>query len=652
MKLLLSFILIFYTLIGISQSVQTVLNEMKGIARQEQNRAQNAYNNQQNGRLTSGASSNFDVKQYKCDWKIDPAIKYIKGKVTTIFTTNSNSSNIIFDLANSLTVDSVLYKNIKTIFTQQANNTVTISFPLPINSNLLDSVTIYYKGVPDVTGASRCFEQSQHAGVPIIWTLSEPYGAKDWWPCKDGLTDKADSIEIVITCPDIYKNSSNGIIVSDVINNGKRTTTFKHKYPIASYLVAIACTNYTFASTTFTFDGITMPVETWAYPENANQFAAEQYGVNGALQQFSEYYGAYPFMKEKYAQTQFGRGGGMEHQTNSFVGNAQHLLQAHELGHQWFGDKSTCGSWKDIWVNEGFASFSHWLYFEKFYKPIYDNIIEEYHNEVTIDSTGSVYVQDTTNIGRIFSWRYTYVKGAYVLHMLRGMLGDAMFFQCVKNYSADAATKYGFAKTEDVQRVFEKTTGKNLKEFFNDWIYGQGWPMYNVQWYKNNNGFYNIKVNQKQSHPSVSFFEMPLRLKFKNATQDSTIIVDVQQNGQLFATKLNFIPDTVLIDADKWLLSKNNTQQKLQVPTINNLIQVSPNPSINNNWYITIKNPTSNNYVIKLYNSIGQLEYNNIWVTNGFDLKVPIKNDLLQSGIYTLKIMAEENKIFTQKLIK
>jgi aminopeptidase N len=651
MKFILSLFFTFYFTMANSQTFESVLNEMKSIAKNEQNRAQEAVDAQKNAKLMSGASNNFDVKHYKCEWQIDPAIKYIKGKVRTTFTTNSLVSNIIFDLTSTLTVDSVLYKNVKTVFIQNPNNTVTVNFPTTINNNILDSVTIYYKGIPDA-GNTGSFAQSAHAGVPIIWTLSEPYGAKDWWPCKDGLTDKADSIEIVVTCPDAYKNSSNGLIVSDVLNNGKRTTTFKHKFPIASYLVAIACTNYSVASTTFTFDGNTMPVETWAYPENASQFAAEQYGVNGALQQFSEYYGAYPFIKEKYAQTQFGRGGGMEHQTNSFVGNAQHVLQAHELAHQWFGDKTTCGSWKDIWVNEGFASFNHWLYFEKFYKPIYENIIQDNHNEVTMDSSGSVYVPDTNNIGRIFSWRYTYVKGSYVLHMLRGMLGDAIFFQCMKNYSADAATKYGFAKTEDVQRVFEVTSGKNLKEFFKDWIYGEGWPMYNVQWYKNNNGFYSIKVNQKQSHPSVSFFEMPLRLKFKNATQDSTIIVDVQQNGQLFATKLNFIPDTVLIDADKWLISKNNTQQKLQVPTISNLIQVSPNPSINNNWYVTIKNPTANNYAIKLYNSIGQLVYNNNWVTSGFDVKQPINNELLHSGMYTLYIMDGANKIFAQKLIK
>jgi aminopeptidase N len=651
MKFLLSILFTFSFLMANSQTFDSVLNEMKSIAKNEQNSAQNALNAQKNAKLMSGASNNFDVKHYKCEWQIDPAIKYIRGKVRTTFTTNTQVNNIIFDLTSTLIVDSVLYKNVKTVFIQNPNNTVTVNFATTINNNVLDSVTIYYKGIPDA-GNTGSFAQSVHAGVPIIWTLSEPYGAKDWWPCKDVLNDKADSIEIVITSPDAYKSSSNGVIISDVLNAGKRITTFKHKYPIASYLVAMACTNYNFVSTTFTFNGITMPVETWAYPENANQFAAEQYGVNGALQQFSEYFGDYPFMKEKYAQTQFGRGGGMEHQTNSFVGYAGHLLQAHELGHQWFGDKTTCGSWKDIWLNEGFATFSHWLYFEKFYKPIYESIISEYHNEVTSDSTGSVYVPDTTSIGRIFSWRYTYVKGSYVLRMLQGMLGDAMFFQCMKNYGLDAATKYSYAKTEDVQRVFEQTSGKNLKEFFKDWIYGEGWPMYNVQWYKNNNGYYNIKINQKQSHPSVSFYEMPLRIKFKNATQDSTIVLDVQQNGQLFSTKLNFIPDTVLIDPDMWLLSKNNTQQELKVPTVNNLIQVTPNPSNNSNWFVTIKNPTTNNYVVRLFNTAGQLVYNNILSTTGFDLKQPINNDRMSAGVYTLVINDGNNNIFNQKLVK
>jgi aminopeptidase N len=623
---------------------------MKSLALRERDAATALMNAQTRQQLT-GIGNNYDVKHYQCEWNVDPAVKFISGKVTITYQVVTSLSSLQLDLNKTLAADSVLYKGSKLVFTQNNNNTLTVNFPGMVASGLIENITVFYKGVPDATGLGS-FVKGTHAGVPIIWTLSEPYGASDWWPCKDVLTDKADSIDIYITCPDIYKSSSNGLLVSDVLSSGKRISHYKHRYPIATYLVAMACTNYVVNTVPVNINGTIMPFENWTYPESAAYFTGESYGVENALKWFSGYYGDYPFIRERYAQTQFNWGGGMEHQTNSFVVSPQHLLQAHELAHQWFGDKTTCGSWKDIWLNEGFASFSHWLYFKTHDMPTYLGIRQEYHDEVTIDSTGSVYVNDTTDQNRLFSWRWTYVKGSYVLHMLRGMLGDAAFFKAMKDYGNDPATRFGTAKTEDVKRVFEQSTGKNLGEFFKDWIYGQGWPMYQVQWYNNSNGWLNIRVRQKQSHPSVDFFEMPLRLQFKNATRDSTVVVDVQQNGQLFGVKLNFIPDTVLIDPELWLLSKNNTQQKLQVPANSNGIQVSPNPAGNSNWTLLIRNPSQTAYGLQLYNSTGQLLLKYKIASSGADISSVIPNTQLPNGTYLIRINDGTNNIFTQIIIK
>ena len=193
------------------------------------------------GQLT-GASENFDVNYYRCEWEIDPAVNYIRGKLSSYFHITSNSTEITYDLSAVLTVDSVLYHGTKISFTRP-QNLVTIQFPSSLNAGTLDSVSIFYQGAP-VGGGFGSFIQTDHGGTPVIWTLSEPYGASDWWPSKNGLSDKADSLDVIITCPDIYRASSNGVELPSVFAGGNRICSFKHRYPIASYLVALAVTNF------------------------------------------------------------------------------------------------------------------------------------------------------------------------------------------------------------------------------------------------------------------------------------------------------------------------------------------------------------------------------------------------------------------------
>jgi aminopeptidase N len=316
-----------------AQRYNTVLDEMKAHARQERDRFARLNGNQQTMNMGTLASANFDVKHYRCEWQIDPAIKFIAGKVTTTFTTTASANTITLDLSKTLTVDSVWYHNNKITFSHNTDHSLTLNFPAGIASGQKDSVSIFYKGVPDATGLGS-FTTATHAGIPVMWTLSEPYGARDWWPCKNGLDDKADSIDIIITCPAAYRNSSNGMLIGETVNAGKRTSWYKHRYPIASYLVAFASTNYVVRSYNVDINGRNLVFENWTYPESEARFDAEAYGVENGLKWFSNYFGDYPFMNERYAQTQFNWGGGMEHQTNSFVGQANHLLQAHELGHQ------------------------------------------------------------------------------------------------------------------------------------------------------------------------------------------------------------------------------------------------------------------------------------------------------------------------------
>jgi aminopeptidase N len=597
-------------------------------------------------------NSNFDVKFYRCEWEVTPAIRYINGKVTVYYTITSATNTIIFDLMNTLLVDSVTQRKNKLVATQNTN-TVSIDLGTIVNIATLDSISIYYKGIPANTGFGS-FIQDVHAGTPVIWTLSEPYGARDWWPCKNGLDDKADSIEISIINPVAYKGVSNGLLQSETLIAGdtKRVSRWKHKYPVASYLICMAVTNYVVFNETFTLSNSILPFQTYCYPESLVEFRSGTANLAGAMQQFDTLFGDYPYKNEKYGQTQFGWGGGMEHQTNSFVTGVNENLTSHELAHQWFGDKITCGSWQDIWLNEGFATYANILFREKKYD--YRTLYERQRdiNTVTAQPGGSVWVADTSDVNRIFDYRLTYIKGSRLLHMLRWKLGESVFFKAIKAYINDPQLVYKYARTDDLKIHLEKESGVNLTEFFKDWFYGQGYPSYKVTWNMVGSTNVNIKMEQTQSHTSVSFFEMPVPLTFKNATQEKTIIVDNKFNNEIFFKNIGFVPDTVLVDPELWLISKGNSTLKIANPnTTLNSIQVFPNP-IQDYFSIYLQNIASTDVTAILYNGLGQ----KIWVKNipiiGGANFVTIPCKELPSGEYILKIIGNNGLKFIKRLIK
>ena len=598
------------------------------------------------------ASTNFDVKYYRCEWEVDPAVRYITGKVTAYFVVSSTATDISFDLMDALIVDSVKQRN-NLVTNQHSNNVLQISFSAPVNAGILDSVSIYYKGVPANTGFGS-FIQFQHAGTPVIWSLSEPYGSRDWWPCKNGLDDKADSIDIIITAPAQYKAASNGLLQSEVLiaTGTKKITHWKHRYPIASYLMCFAVTNYVVFNNSVQLGNVTLPMQTYCYPESLTSFQNGTQNVLDAMQLFHNTFGDYPFIKEKYGHVQFGWGGGMEHQTSTFIVSINEGLIAHELAHQWFGDKITCSSWQDIWLNEGFATYVAAFYMEKKYPASTIANRKNVINNITSQPGGSVKVDDTTNANRIFDGRLSYNKGSYLLYMLRWKLGDSVFFKALRTYQQDPKVIYGFAKTADLKKHLEQESGQDLTEFFNDWYTGQGYPAYNVEWTPIGSSYIRIKMNQTTSHPSVNFFELPVALKFKNATQEKTIVVDNKTNGEIFIKNLGFIADSVFIDPEYWLISKNNTATK--VPDVvggQNVVQVFPNP-VKNQFYVYLRNFVSTGVTVSLYNSIGQLVYaKNISLINGAEyLEIPSQH--LPAGQYTLQLRGSGGFKYIKKLLK
>jgi aminopeptidase N len=443
-----------------------------------------------------------------------------------------------------------------------------------------------------------------------MWTLSEPFGAMEWWPCKQDLNDKINSIDVYITAPSQYTSVSNGVEPeAPVINGFNKTTHFRHNYPIPAYLICVAVTNYTVYNQTGGTIPNQYPIVNYIYPENLTQTVQNKLAQTPLiLNLFENLFETYPFHNEKYGHAQFGWGGGMEHTTVSFMGNFSRELIAHEMAHQWFGDKITCGTWKDIWLNEGFATYLASLVIENFdgqaaFIADKTNMI----NSITSISNGAVYLNDAeaTDVNRIFSGRLSYNKGAMVLNMLRFKMGDTSFFLGLKNYLADTNLAYKYAMTKDLQSHLEAVYGSSLQEFFNDWIYNQGYPTYAIAVQNNFNGTVTLSVNQTQSDASVSFFEMPVPIRvFGVGGEKMDLVLNTNSNGEIFVKNVPFVVTSVVFDPNKDLISKNSV---VSLSTDNpklETISLYPNPSKNK---ITLQLPDGITVEKTLfYNVLGQ----------------------------------------------
>ena len=528
-------------------------------------------------------TGNYDVTHQTLELTVDPAQQNISGTITTTYTATESMGTLTFDLVNDLTVSSVTKNGSNLTFTQNSNDELVITLPSTQAAGTSGTVKVTYSGQPSFN--QDAFVTNTHNGTPILWTVSEPYGAREWWPCKQDLNDKIGSIDVYITAPSQYVSVSNGVEQSQTTNsNGTKTTHFAHNHPIPAYLVAIAVTNYSVYTQTGGTAPNTFPIVNYLYPETFSQSQSEVAQTLPIMDFYEQTFESYPFNDEKYGHAQFGAGGGMEHTTVSFMTGFGRELIAHEMAHQWFGDKITCGSWQDIWLNEGFATYLSGLVVE--HQDGNDSFRDWKSGKIDLITAypyGAVYVpaSDTLDENRVFSSRLTYNKGAMVLNMLRFKLGSTVFYQGLKNYLADANLAYAYAKTPDFKAHLEAASGISLTEFFNDWVYNQGYPTYTITVSNGVPGQAHVVVSQTQSDASVSFFEMPVPLRFTSPTGTTyDVVLDNTTNNQSFTVPIPLSIASVAFNAEKDIISVNSSVT-LSTAQFNLLegIRLYPNPT-------------------------------------------------------------------------
>lgn len=424
-----------------------------------------------------------DAQHAFLDIELLPASQTVSGNCTwTVKSKVAGLASFTLQLHDNFSVSSVTSSGVPAVFTRPAH-AVQVTLDRAYNVDEVFTVGLSYAGPPAGDGfGSFGFQTHGNPPATLVYSLSEPFYAYTWWPNKDTLTDKF-TTAMWITVPDNLYAVSNGILQgTDSLPGARLRYRWTSNYPIATYGVAVTATNYQIRTDAYTHLGASMPVIHYAYPES---FAGQQTGMNRIvpmLTTFSDLFGQYPFANEKYGICQFNWGGGMEHQTISSQANWGEYLSAHELAHSWWGNSITCATWHDIGLNEGFATYSEALWAE--FRP--GGSVSAYFSRMNSNKpsnpggTGSVWVANTGSVNSIFSTTNVYRKGAWVLHQLRHVAGDAAFFQILRDYHA--AKQYESATWDDFKAIASASAGQDLAWFVDQCVLRPGAPSYRLSW--------------------------------------------------------------------------------------------------------------------------------------------------------------------------
>ncbi len=572
------------------------------------------------------AAAETDVHYQEMHVEIDPAVNKVAGVITFYFTSRIDQLNrFVVDYQDELPI----------LFIQRGNTALTFSrsddlITIDLGKSLLvgeqDTLTISYS-------SEATLRQELHSGIPVISTDLD-LGVL-WYPGKRDLTDKIDSVDVYVTTPPDQYVAGNGTLEGIEEINDKWIHHWQHRHPIATtYLLELAITNYTIVKDSVLLrDGTMLPLYHYLYPESVAALSAELAATPDILQFFENHFGAYPFADEKYGHAQYTAGGALEVQTMSFMGFFNFEVIAHEMAHQWFGDNVTFGSWTDIWISEGMAEYLSGLAVEALRPADWNGVKTSKINSITSQPGGSVYVTDTTDLSVIFDGRLTYNKGFYLAHMLRWMVGDTAFFQACRNYLQDHDAAY--ARTSDFQEHLEAVSGIALDGFFADWFYGQGYPSYTVSWEQVQDSVI-LWIDQVQSDPSVSYFEMPVPIKAYRFGIVADTVFQHTYEHQRFAMYVGTNQvSQLLFDQDKWILSKGNKIIKL----------ITAVPSLDSDSLVIYPNPASDFIELSNDASIDEIEFvhaSGIRILREVvDRRVSLEG--LVSGHYTL-VMRDRDK--------
>ena len=536
------------------------------------------------------ASSATDLLHCTLDIELFPSTEVITGtNVMTVRSTTDNLTQFTIRLRSNFNVTTCKVDGVTCAISTPGSNSYgrVITLPHAYNADDQFTVEIGYTG----TAVSRGFGSIEFTtlnGQAGVFTLSEAYYAGTWWPVKDGEVlqpgDNSDkfTMQMNVVVPTAMTVASNGVLQGiDTLSGNRRKHRWASNYKIAPYLVSIGATTYNKWTRTWNYPGGSMPVEFYISPgsdTSGNRTAWEK--CLQMLTTFEPVYGRYPFVNEKYGMYQFTFGGGMEHQTITGMGGFGESTTAHELAHQWWGDNVTCKTWNHIWLNEGFATYGEALWLER--RPGSSGL-PALHSAMAdrrfSDLSNTVYVDDASDMNRIFSYETTYLKGGWVLHMLRHTVGDATFFDILAAYRAQY--QGSAATTEDFFAVASSVSGRDLSGFRDAWIYDNGAPAYQYAFQNVNvNGQDYLRLYLRQSQSTgYPTFPMPIDVRVNTALGPQTYVIDNDARTEHFVIPVHAPATGIVLDESNWIFNTGKSSVAfVQGPP--KVVEATPAPGV------------------------------------------------------------------------
>ncbi len=604
--------------------------------------------------------NDYDVKHLKFNLALTNTSTNVSGDVTTTAQVTATTMPVYaFELDAAITIDSFKLNGVlMSVASAGAVRKVTLSSALA--QNTMFTAQVFYHGAA-TAGNGQFFSAGLHPvtanGFKLMYSISDDLFADDWWPCKQSLQDKIDSVDMWVTVDDTLKVGSNGLLKNTVPLSGNKVRyEWKTKHPIEYYLISVAVAPYNEYSYYMHYtDGCndSMLIQNYVYntPGHFTPTAKAALDSTGLIvDHFSNIFGRYAFDDEKYGHSMSPLGGGMEHQTMTTMGTGAYTdvtLIAHELGHQWWGNNVSFASWRDVWLSEGITSYCEQLFVEKFRGAAAQKAYRTMVMNQAKAGTGSVYVDDTTQVWRIFDGTLTYKKGASVTHMLRYLAPqDSLFFKGLRTYRQ--LFYNGTATTKDLKLAMESVYNTSLDTFFNQWIYGEGYPSYSAKWAQQGSTLV-IQLKQTTTKASsVPCFHMPVEIKLITNNGDKIIKLYNNATTQTFVINSSDVVSNMQIDPEDNILNGGGLVQKDDA-----VLKVA---GIALNEFTVQPNPTSDSWLVKgipegaqciLTDMAGKV----LWQqTAAGDIVVPAKD--LASGSYTLSIIKNSSRTVHARLIK
>lgn len=597
----------------------------------------------------------FDMMHYRLDLSAAMTNDALQGRCEMRLRLKEHVDSLVLN-AVGLALDTVLVDGVhRTAVIDTARETFTILLNGTRLAGETLHITIDYRRLQSYRRQSSrqgyyFFRDTIGLPANLGYTFSEPSDARLWFPCYDQPWDKA-TAELHLTVPNGYIAASNGKLLG-ITNNGNGTDTWHwHQVqPIATYLLCMTISRFSISHlpyVTSTGDTIALQYYTWNAPPFVDSAwtAAFLPTVRSMVSAFAQRFGEYPF--DKYGMTAIVPFGylGMEHQTLTTMNRyyaTSHRVVSHELAHQWWGDDVTCGTWADIWLNEGFATYSEALWREHLGGA---DSLKKYMRDTLatfqfVSWQGAIY--DPVGQGFNLFDQVVYTKAAWVLHTLRGVVGDSAFFQWLRAYRSRFAGKS--AITNELKEVADSVFGGDMSWFFNQWIYGRGWPQY-ASLFTWSADTLTLTIRQQQD-ASWQTFTMPIRIRAYHGDMHTDFLVWDSLRVQTFHLPLTVQPDSVVLDPDGWILKQivppTSVQSDESGPIVVHLDQNYPNPfNPSTTIMFTIaKRATKAPVTLKVYDVLGREVRTlvNEVLDSGFR-SVQFDGSDLPSGVYFYRLM-------------